>query len=435
MTVKNIFMFCDANLKKLAFVLCVFLPFFQLRGRAIADLIILFIGISFLLHSFFNKRYYCLLHGWFPYAMGLWGLIVVSSTLNGSAHTLMESIALVRYFVFAKALEEWLLDSRQKQQWLGLSVTLAGVWLISQCWEQYLFGVNIWGYARWKDGALTGPFFEPRAGPPLMVIMFPGLMIYPMRMVQAKEPGKKLLALGVMSFLLLTMVIIGQRMPALLVLFGFFLCALLVKTTRVPVILATLSGFVGLALLPFLSPPAYDKLVLHFVQQIGHFSQSAYGQIYMRALNMVHAHPLLGVGYNGFRAHCAETTYVYGIPQFAHLVAGQEIATGCNIHPHNIYLEIATTAGLAGLLLFVCTVLIWWKTLFLAALASKELMPSMLFITLCMLFWPLASTSSLFTERTAGWVFLMVGWGLAQARATSGTQSTGTGTGTGTGTH
>lgn len=416
MTLKKILTSCDIYLKKISLVLCVLLPFFQLRGRAIADLSILFIAISFLLYCIFEKHYRCLLRGWFPYALGLWGVIVASSAINGSTHAVLEAIALLRYFVFAKALEEWLLDSTQKQQLLGLCVTLAGVWIICLCWEQYLVGVNPWGYPRWQDGALTGPFFKPRAGPPLAIIMFPGLMIYPMRMVQKKDLAQKLAGLALMSFLLLTMVMIGQRMPALLVFFGFFLCAMLIKTTRVMVLLATLSGFVALALLPFISPPSYDKLVLRFFEQLGHFSQSPYGQLYIRALNMVHAHPLLGLGYNGFRAHCGETTYVYGIPQFAHMVAGQDIGAGCTIHPHNTYLEIATTAGLSGLFLFVCMVLLWLKKLLLAALASRDLMQVMLFITVCMLFWPLASTSSLFTERTAGWVFLMVGWGLARAR-------------------
>ena len=427
MTMKTFLISCDVHLKKISLALCVFLPFFQLRGRAIADLSILFIAISFLLYCTFEKHYRCLLHGWFPCALGLWGVIVVSSILNGSTHAVLEAIALLRYFVFVKALEEWLLDSAQKQHLLGLSVTLAGVWIICQCWEQYLLGVNLWGYPRWQDGALTGPFFQPRAGPPLAIIMFPGLMIYPMRMVQKKELARKLAGLALMSFLLLTMVMIGQRMPALLVFFGFFLCAMLVKTTRVTVLLATLSGVVALGLLPFISPPSYNKLILRFFEQLGHFSQSPYGQLYMRALNMVHAHPLLGLGYNGFRIHCGETAYLYGIPQFTSMIAGQDIGAGCTIHPHNTYLEIATTAGLSGLFLFVWMVLLWLKKLLQAALAGRDLMQAMLFITACMLFWPLASTSSLFTERTAGWVFLMVGWGLARARLSGSARTPQTG--------
>lgn len=417
MTLKNIPILQAAIWQKIAFVLLCFLPFFQLRGRAIADFIISFIAIVFLLHCGFKKHASCLQRGWFPYAMLLWGLIVASSILDGSLQSTLAALAIVRYFVFAKALEEWLLASRPQQQFLGATVTLAGLWVLSQCWEQYLFGANIWGYPRWADGALTGPFFAPRAGPALMVIMFPGLMVYPMRMVQERTLGKKLLALALMSFLLLSMVIIGQRMPALLVFLGFFICAVLVRTTRLAVALSILAGVVGLALLPVLSPPAYNKLVLHFVEQMGSFAHSSYGQLYIRALNMLHAHPLLGLGFDGFRKHCAEPAYFYGVPQFAPFMLGQDPAAGCNIHPHNIYLEIATLSGLSGLFVFVCLVLYWLRTVLRAALATTALMPSMLFITLCMLFWPLASTSSLFTERTAGWVFLMLGWGLALAHS------------------
>ena len=418
MPLKKLSLFLDVRLKKIAFTLFFFLPFFQLRGRAIADFIIAFIAISFFIHIAFNKNYASLCRGWFPFALGLWGVIVVSSMLGGSLHAVLEALAALRYFVFAKALEEWLLENQKERQILGFIITLASGWVLLECWQQYIFGVNIWGYSRWKDGALTGPFFNPRAGPALMFVMFPGLMIYPMRMVQAKALSKKIMALGLMSFLLFTMVIIGQRMPALLVFFGFFICAILIRSTRIPVILSAFAGMAGLALLPVLSPPAYNKLVLHFLEQIKDFPHSPYGQIYIRAANMVYTHPVLGLGFDGFRNHCADTAYMYGVPQFSHYMSGQDLSAGCNIHPHNIYLEIATTAGLAGLLLFVCMVLIWLRRLLLASLATRDLMVAMLFITLCMVFWPLASTSSLFTERTAGWAFLMVGWGMALAKNT-----------------
>lgn len=424
MPLKNISVFLDVNLKKIALVLCFFLPFLQLRGRSIADFIISFIAISFLLHSVFKKKYDQFLHGWFPLALGLWVVMIISSLLDQSLHAVLQALVIVRFFVFAKALEEWLLDTEKDRKILGFAVTLAGLWVLEQCWQQYVLGYNLWGDPRWRDGALTGPFADPRAGPALLFIMFPGLMIYPMRMVQNKAWSKKIIALGMMSFLLVTMVIIGQRMPTLLVFFGFLVCAILIKTTRIPVVLSILAGFAGLAMLPILSPPAYNKLVLRFLEQIKDFPHSPYGQIYIRAMNMLHAHPIFGLGFDGFRRYCTETTYVYGVPQFARFMAGQNPADGCNIHPHNFYLEIATTAGFTGLLLFVAIVLVWMKNFLVTALATQNLMLSMLFITLCMLFWPMASTSSFFTERTAGWVFLLVGWGLAIVKSSHNTGQT-----------
>ncbi|WP_196756799.1 O-antigen ligase family protein, partial [Gluconobacter oxydans] len=162
------------------------------------------------------------------------------------------------------------------------------------------------------------------------------------------------------------------------------------------------------------SPINAEEMESHRTAQSQRFVEPS---IYIRATNMVYAHPLFGLGFDGFRRHCADAVYIYGMPPLNHFMAGMDPVVGCNIHPHNIYLEIATTAGLIGLMLFVCMVLIWLKKLLLAAVASKDLMLSMLFITLCMMFWPLASISSLFTERTAGWAFLMVGWGVALVKS------------------
>jgi hypothetical protein len=32
----------------------------------------------------------------------------------------------------------------------------------------------------------------------------------------------------------------------------------------------------------------------------------------------------------------------------------------------------------------------------------------------CIAFWPIASTTGLFTLPNAGWLFLLIGWGLAE---------------------
>jgi hypothetical protein len=37
-----------------------------------------------------------------------------------------------------------------------------------------------------------------------------------------------------------------------------------------------------------------------------------------------------------------------------------------------------------------------------------------LFVTLCTALWPIASTTALLTVPNAGWLFLTIGWGLAE---------------------
>ena len=81
---------------------------------------------------------------------------------------------------------------------------------------------------------------------------------------------------------------------------GLLAAAALTPRLRRPVLLALAAAAVVLALTPLLSPPTYQKLVLHFVEQIGHFWTSNYGQLYVRALNMIASAPLTGLGFDGF---------------------------------------------------------------------------------------------------------------------------------------
>ena len=98
-------------------------------------------------------------------------------------------------------------------------------------------------------------------------------------------------------------------------------------------------------------------------------------------------------------------------------------ADACNIHPHNYYMEVGTMAGAAGLLAFVAMIALWLRRIATGLHPSAEPMRAMLLVTLCVIFWPFASTSSLFTFDTAGWAILAAGWGLAASRINSKTTS------------
>ncbi|MBB2203013.1 O-antigen ligase family protein [Gluconacetobacter tumulisoli] len=404
----------------LALAMTMTLPFFQLRGRAISDGIISVIAALFLAHCAMVRDGGWWRRSWFPAAMLFWVLAVLSSLLNGSAHSVSESIVIGRFFLFCAALEHWVLRDARSRRWLGVAVGIAAVWVVVECWQQYLLGRNIWGYPRWTDGALTGPFYKPRAGIALLMIIFPGLMPYVVRRLEAPGWRRKLSGAAAIAFLVLTMILIGQRMPSLLFGLGLVIMALIIRWTRWPVFAAALAGAVGLCLLPILSPPAYAKLVVRFLAQIRDFPDSAYGQIYLRAAVMVRHHPWLGLGFDGFRDFCADPAYVHGLAPFGWRLAARNAALGCNIHPHNFYLEVATTAGLGGLACFVVMVAMWVWRMVRALAPADAPQQAMLFVTCCILLWPIASSSALFTVRTAGWVFLMVGWGLAASRDVDG---------------
>jgi O-antigen ligase len=203
-------------------------------------------------------------------------------------------------------------------------------------------------------------------------------------------------------------------MPAVLGLFGLFVSLLLLRRLRPAALLAFAVGAVLLAALPIVSPPTYQKLVLHFLEQMDHFWQSPYGQIYVRAAAIALDHPWFGQGFDGYRLVCAAPAYahaqaLFGLPP----IAGAD--EGCNIHPHQFWLQAASSAGWPGLLLFAAVVLAWLRRLAAGLWRSQDPLRVALFVTVLAWLWPLASTSGFYNMPIAGWGFLMAGWGLALA--------------------
>ncbi len=376
-----------------AFALTVLLPLALLHARAAAEILIGAIDTLFLLHVWAGRDS-AWLRSAFAATAGLWwGWLVLCSAVGTGGFWL--ALVAVRLPLLAVALGHWVLRHERRRYWMWLAIAAAATWIALQCWEQLLTGSNLFGQGRWGDGALTGPFRKPRAGPALVLILFPVLAPFAARRDAAGRVGFLVLA----GFGLATMLLIAQRMPSLLALLGFVLLGVLVPRLRL-----WLAGVVGaaaglLAAMPWLAPVAYDKLVTHTRDQLADFRHSAYGEIFARAMAAVRAHPWLGQGMDAFRRFCA------------HASASD---LSCNIHPHNYYLEAAVNGGVPLLVLF-------------AAMAMSALFPvcrERRAIGVCiaggLAFWPIATTSAFTSMPNAGWIFSLIGMGLATCCAVSG---------------
>ena len=215
------------------------------------------------------------------------------------------------------------------------------------------------------------------------------------------------------------MVLIGQRMPLLLTVLGFAVTALLLPRLRPLVLAACLAGAVLLAASAVVVPPTFYRLVTKFSDQMEHFPDSPYGQIAVRAATMAARHPLAGLGYDGFRRHCAD-------PQYFNGWRGGDGggAAMCVQHPHNHYLQAAVEAGLPGLALFAAMVLAWLWPLARGLWRTPDPLRVGLFVAALIQEWPVASASDFTSMPLSGWFFLLLGLGLAEARAYISDRST-----------
>ena len=407
----------ESALKGGAVAMTLLLPLFLFYGRAIADALLSGVALLFLARSLLAADWRWTRRPWVRVAAALWLLTLLASVRAGPAHSALEALVLVRLPLFCAALEAWVLTGARERRWLGWVVTALAAWLMLECWQQYLFGHNVLGDPRWPDGALTGPFYKPRAGGAFLMVLFPGLIAVVLTQIERRHAAARLAGLALLLAAALTMVLIGQRMPSLLMLLGLAATALIVRRFRRLALIAFAGVAVAVVALPVVSPPTYAKLVVKFTQQMAHFASSPYGQLYTRATVMAAAHPWLGLGFEGFRDACPDPAYFHALPALGIPDRDNGGALACNIHPHNYYLQVATSAGLPGLLLFVALVWLWLRQMARALAPSRDVQQAMLLVTTIIIFWPIASTSSLFTLDTAGWVFLMPGWGLAASGA------------------
>ncbi len=404
---------------ELAFGACLALPLALLHARAVAEMLVGLVDCLFLVDAIRARRGAWLRHPFTMAAAAWWAWLAICSVLGTGGMVL--GLVAFRLPLFALAVGTWVFAGpgaagarRRHMLWIALAV--AAGWIALQCWEQYLTGSNLFGQPRWEDGALTGPFHKPRAGPEYILLLFPVLI--PLLARLASSPGGRARSVALASFAALTMVLIGQRMPTLLMVLGFLASGLLLPRLRVAVAVAALAGLALAAASPWLAPLSFAKLVQQTGPQIAHFAKSDYGLIFLRALTVAQLHPWLGLGFDGFRRGCHDFWAMHGI---AWLGLPDDNFNGgpsaCNLHPHNYYLEALDDAGVPGLVLFCAMVAAALATLARGLGRRAPPLRTGLFVGALVALWPLASTSAFTSMPNAGWVFLILGLGFAASAA------------------
>ena len=388
-------------LDRVAAVCILLCPVFLLHGRSVADGLIVLASLCFLGRSVAARDWAWLRTPWVRVGLVWWLWLVVCSVQGG----LVQALVAVRFLVFVAAAEHWVLLLPWRRVWLARLAAVAALYIAAQSLLQLATGRNLQGYGRWGDGELTGPFEHPRAGAPFSRLLFPAVLPSMARL--GRWAGLVLLLAGV-----LVVVLIGQRMPLVLVGLGLLVTGVLLPRLRTGVLAACAGAALLIAASAVVVPPTFHRLVDKFSNQMEHFPQSPYGLIAMRAAVMIRQHPAMGLGFDGFRRHCADPGYFEGWD------GGDGGGAGvCVQHPHNHYLQAAVESGLPGLALFCALVLAWLRPLAAGLWRDPAPLRVGLFVAALIQEWPVASTSDLLSMPLSGWFFLLLGLGLAESRA------------------
>jgi O-antigen ligase len=379
--------------RALAILALAVLPFL-IHGRAIADGLIVAVGLLFLARSALAGDWAWLRALWVRLAAAWWLWIVATSAPEGLS-VLGGAVAVGRFPLFVAALEFAALRDARTRRWLAGLAIAAAAYIAAQAWWQFAFGRNWFGFPRFGDGELTGPYANPRAAGPLARLLPPAALSLPLLV-----PAGAALLLGAA-----TIVVIGQRMPLLLTVLALAAIGLLLPRLRLAALAALALGAALLAASPVIAPQAYWRLIEKFSAQMSDFGASHYGRILERGTAIAAQHPFTGRGFEAFRRHCADPRY---------FSPGTDAAL-CVTHPHNPYLQALTDGGIPGLVLFALLAGAWLGRLWPGWRTARPVQAG-LFAAALMHLWPIQSAGGFHLLPLAGFFFLLLGWGLAERR-------------------
>ena len=410
-------------LDRAALIAALLTPLLLLHAHGFAEGAIAVVDACFLARATIARDWTWLRVPWLRLGLVWWGWLVLCSLPvaalglgEGGAGSLIQAMATLRYLVFVAALEHAVLRDATTRRWMFGVIATAAAYIAIQTVFQFVVGHNLYGEPTGRDGELTGPFGKPRAGPPMSRLLFPALI--PPAAALLARPGivGKLGAYALLLGGVCVMVLIGQRMPLLLTGLGLFVAALLLRRLRPLVLVAVVAGAALTAATVVVSPPTYHRLVQKFSSQMDHFATSQYGQLYARALEIGEQHPVTGRGFDGFRTGCAMPRYFRGSFDGSQPEGGG--AAICAQHPHNFYAQALDEGGVPGLMLFAALAVAWLAPLARGLWRDPQPLRVGLFASVLIQLWPFASTSAFTSMPMGGWFFLLLGWGLAEARST-----------------
>ncbi len=405
-------------LERIALVATLLVPLFLMHGHGIAEGLIGLTDGCFLIRSAVRRDWRWLRSGWVPLGLAWWGWEVVCSLPvpaldlgSGGLDSLGQALATVRFLLFAAALDHAVLRDPTARRTLFKILAACVAYIAAQVALQFATGLNLYGNHAGAAGELTGPFNKPRAGPPLARLLPPTLLPAVAALLARARTGAALAAYITLATAVAVMVVIGQRMPLLLTGFGLVIAGLLLKKLRPVVLAAGLAGALVVAASSVVAPAAHHRLVQQFSSQMEHFGASHYGFLLQRSLAIASQHPWTGRGFDGFRTGCPR-------PRYFQPGAGQDLsAEFCTQHPHNFYLQALTDGGIPGLVLFSALVVAWLIPLARGLWRDPDPLRVGLFASMVIQLWPIASTSGFTSMPMGGWLFLLLGYALAEARA------------------
>lgn len=402
--------------EKLTTVFLCALPVLVFMSKAAADGILALTGLIFLFFSFKSNNFGWLSNRWFQAVLLFVVFGMVTAVFSPyPKDAFVQSLIYIRWPLAAMALLMVFFNTPARLQTFEKAAFWFLAFVVADGILQMATGADILGHPSVEEHSrMTGPFAKRVLGVYGLKLFFFAFIFVLMQMERTKKNIiiQSVLILLFNVFLLMT----GERIVFLLG-FLFFLIwfgGVFVAYRELRKLIVTLvaSAFSLFALVIALNHELFVKRFVPFVDAMKNFSDTTYGDIFHSAYQLWQLSPLVGVGSRMYTEVCV---LKLGYPTDESLY--QTVDGLCQHHPHNIYLELLSQNGILGTLIFFAVLFFVFRELMSRALWKKDMMQmTVLLSSVFVIFWPLASSMSIFANNYAGAVWLTIAWALARAR-------------------
>lgn len=349
----------------IALLLTSLIPLLLLFSRVAADLALTTTGILFLIDSIRTKNYRLYLKE--PTVitlllLWLWFIICSFSAFHSVFNSLATSFVFIRFVLFFFACIYWLFTEVEALKFACKVITVTIILAASDTLLQFTTGFSISGHEQ-IGGRLTSFLRRPDIGIYLAKLIFPVIGLWIWFEVNLNNKRNIIFSCLLLFFIIGIISLTGERTATALSLLALIAILLIVGVTNRFLRGYMISGIVIMTcimLAIIYNVPFINKRVMDFAGDVGNFPESLYGQLFKASILSWQEYGFFtGIGIRQFRHSCS-------------VFQESGLVTYCDLHSHNIYLELLSESGIIGLGLFVIFVLLCLHQVVKSAISNYQ---------------------------------------------------------------
>lgn len=377
--------------------LIVFFPISLLISSGAMEINIIILIIFYLINCFINKDFNFIKDKYFLLLSILWIALIINCFFSKNFNlSFSRSFFFIKYILLIYAINFVISDKKN----INFIILFWSIILLivgfDICFE-YINKKNIIGFHSTTDPTRIASFLgeELKIGHFVLGFLFVSTGYY-FEKFQKYSRYYKILGYILLLFLILAIILTGERSNTIKCLICFFLFIIFSKEKLIKYKKTTIVLIISLLCLAYSTS---DRLKFRFntyykpIKEIGLINTIKlikHGAHYHTAIEIFKSYPIFGIGNKNFRVECNNEKYFDSSYAYA--------AERCSTHPHQIYLELLSEHGIFGfvtILTIIFYVLYKSFTIFLKKLNLIHL-GSIVFVTST--FIPIIPSGSFFTS-------------------------------------